>query len=127
MGIAKEVIAIYGYMGGFHDFISKEDFEWVKEEAQHKYKNVIEIGNDDTEVIGSPILICDGMGGQYSCFGVLVNRFGKDRYEEDRDVEMQVGMAEMKLLDQSLQQMVEQFNINTEEMQPALHLFTHYT
>lgn len=126
MGVSREVYAIYGYKGNYEDFERKECLDYESEEVKSRYKNIVDIEYKPNKIC-EPILISDGMSGQYSYFGILVFKSGDDRFDSDTDVNFVVDETVMRQMNTLLNLANKEFNINAEGFTSALHVFTHYS
>lgn len=126
MGVSREVYAIYGYKGNYEDFERKECLDYESEEVKSRYKNIVDIEYKPNKIC-EPILISDGMSGEYSYFGILIFKSGDDRFDDDTDVNFTFDESDIKQANITLNLANKKFNINTNGFVPTLHVFTHYS
>lgn len=126
MGVSREVYAIYGYKGNYEDFERKENLDYESDEVKSQFKNIVDI-KYKSDKIGEPILISDGMSGQYSYFGILIFKSGDDRFDDDTDVNFTFDESDIKQANITLNLANKKFNINANGFVPTLHVFTHYS
>lgn len=129
MGTEREYFIFYGVktedMYQFTSVDNEGELEWFKKyEDEDKYRNYIITNNKEPYKI---FALSDGRDGLYSCFGILYNRYGQDRWCEDRDIEEEFEIKDLRKLHKLFLQEVESRNINLEGLKPKLHIIRRYT
>lgn len=127
MGIEKEYFIFYGVKGNFGDYqdiVNEEEKEFYEDECIADIKNFIITENKEQF---KPFALGDGMGGEYSCYGVLYNRYGQDRWGADKSINEVFDDELINKLKTLWEEQQKVLNIPTYDYKPALHILHHWT
>lgn len=126
MGVNIEGYVILGYKGDYNDFHSKKTLEEYGDEPEEgrNYYDVVEPSYWDKKEPMMPIILTDGMDGDYSCFGILIATFKGERYD-GVDVGLSTGdIIEIKSI---LELAEDKYGVDTKGKELKLHIFEHCT
>lgn len=126
MGVEREYFIFYGVKSDYKfvtDVISEKEKEELISYGED-YKNYVITDNKSPFKV---FALSDGMGGDYSCYGVLYKRYGKDRWGEDVDINTSFTDSDIQKLKDAWEKVQEENKIDIGDLQPALHIIRYYT
>lgn len=132
MGIENENIVVYGFKRDFYTFGCNED-EYSTKEIKYKFPyDYFELKNKrktyNFRNFPLPVVIQDGMNGDYSIFGICVKCFGQDRWGDDQPMDLCLTKKDFSLLKRELKKEMEKWNMDLETLgKPELIIITHTT
>lgn len=125
MGVSKENFVIFGYKGPYEKFICQED---VDGEDTSDLEYVLNVPSQYEAKQDELFILSDGMSGQYSIFGLLVKRFGDERFYYDEDLDIEVSISELQELEKKLKEKMSRLNVDFSNLpEPKLIGISHYS
>lgn len=125
MGVSKENFVIFGYKGPYQKFVCQED---VEGEDTSDLEYVLNVPSQYETKQDELFILSDGMSGQYSIFGLLVKRFGDERFYYDEDLNIEVSISELQELEKKLKEKMSRLNVDFSNLsEPKLICISHYS
>lgn len=133
MGVEKEHIAFYGIkVDGelFFDSYNEDDIKNIENEGGILVNDVVDYSKcrkpyDPKEC--NFILLNDYYSGEYSCIGICISAYGRDRFDEDRDLDVNLSLESIIKLDKELREECQKRGIDISNYEPKLYIITQYT
>lgn len=125
MGIEREYFIFYGVKGDYNQFVDirgEDEKQWY--DCDEGVKNFIITENKEPY---KPFALTDGMSGEYSCYGVLYNRYGQDRWGEARSINEFFDDEKINKLKELWVKQQEELKVDIGQLKPALHIVHYYT
>lgn len=126
MGISAEYFVFYGLKMPYGVFADCENFKDIDHLLKYDNRGTKYYVLTKNETPGGLFCLIDGMNGDYSCFGVLVNRYGDYRWGEARDINLSLSIEDLQKYHEKYLEFTKELEIEVDE-QPTLHILRHYS
>lgn len=126
MGVSAEYFVFYGLKMPYGVFADCRDFKEIDHFLKYDDRGTKYYVLTKNETSGGLFCLIDGMNGDYSCFGVLVNRYGDYRWGEARDINLSLSIEDLQKYHEKYLEFAKELEIEVDE-QPTLHILRHYS
>lgn len=126
MGVSAEYFVFYGLKMPYGVFADCRDFIEIDHLLKYDNRGTKYYVLTKNETPGELFCLTDGMNGDYSCFGVLIGRYGDYRWGESRDINLSLSIEDLQKYHEKYLEFVKELEIEVDE-QPTLHILRHYS
>lgn len=126
MGVSAEYFVFYGVKMAYGVFADCENFKDIDHLLKYDNRGTKYYVLTKNETPGELFCLTDGMNGDYSCFGVLIGRYGDYRWGESRDINLSLSIEDLQKYHEKYLEFAKELEIEVDE-QPTLHILRHYS